>query len=97
MAKTPARKYPRDVWVLTPSFKPKQVTVVQSYTSWNGVDYGDVTATGKRYMVDDMHTTLEAAIAHGRARLVQAQARVDGMAEVIIKKRRQLDLAAAKK
>lgn len=64
------RKYPRDVWVLTPAYSVKQVTVVKQSMAWSGTDYGDETESGKRYPAQDMHATKAAAIAHGRQQIV---------------------------
>jgi hypothetical protein len=58
------RTYPRQVWVLTPSFKPKEVTVTGKLDSYMR-DYGDVTKAGKYYAVGDMYSTSQDAIAAG--------------------------------
>jgi len=94
---TSPRKYPRNVWVLTPAFKPKEITVISAYSSWNYADYGDMAAGGKRYAVENMHATLADAIAAGRAALVKAQADTDKRQETINKKARALDKAEASK
>jgi hypothetical protein len=63
------RQYPRDVWVLSPAYIVKQVTVVKK-SGWSTyTDYGDVTDAGKTYRPEAMHATKAAAIASGRQQI----------------------------
>lgn len=67
--KSEARKYPRDVWVLSPAYIVKQVMVVKK-CSWSSyTDYGDITADGKTYRPEVMHATKDEAIAWGRQQI----------------------------
>lgn len=68
------RSYPRDVWVLQPSFRLKQVTVVRKYSCWGSTDHGDETEGRKRYAVSEMFATREEAITAGREQLKRQQA-----------------------
>jgi hypothetical protein len=64
-----ARTYPYTAWVLTPSFKPKQVTLIRAYSSYAGNDYGDFTEAGKLYGTSEIHASIEDAISFGRESL----------------------------
>ena len=72
-----ARTYPRDIWVLTPSYAVKKVTVVGAYRSYSATDYGDLTSTSKLYSSVQMHATKADAIAAGRASILKIQADID--------------------
>jgi len=65
------RKYPRQIWVLLPSFKPKEVTVPKQFFPYRNADNGDVTETGRRYTVEEMFNTKEEAIKAGWAILIK--------------------------
>jgi hypothetical protein len=69
MKKTAARQYPRDVWVISPAYVVKQVTVVKKCGWSSYTDYGDVTDAGKRYAPESMHETKRAAIEFGRQQI----------------------------
>ena len=84
-----ARTYPRDVWVLTPTFAPKQVTVTRRYPS-SFTDYGDVTEKGKLYRPDEMHPTKRVALDEGWKRIQAAQDDLDKRAARLTKKRDNL-------
>ena len=86
------RIYPRTIWVLTPSFKPKAVEVVQVYRSFRE-DYGDQTATGKCYLPSDMFDSQADAIANGRARVKRMAADLQKKQESLKKKIEVLDKA----
>lgn len=89
------RTYPRDVWVLSPAYIPKQVTVVAKSVAWSSLDYGDRTAGGKCYRPEDMHETKESAIQRGRA-LIQARQEWLAKQEALLAKRsKTLDKAEA--
>lgn len=91
------REYPRQVWVLMPSFKPVQVTVVKPYDSWSSVDYGDLTDAGKLYGITKMFASLDDAISAGRRGLSAQEVKIALMSEKIQKKRTALDKAEGKK
>lgn len=63
------RTYPYTAWVLTPSFKPKQVTLIRAYSSFRQNDYGDMTKLGKCYATSEIHASIEGAISFGRESL----------------------------
>lgn len=60
------RQYPRQAWVLQPSFKPKEVAVVRPYSTWNSSEEWDVVEGGKSYHKDSLFPSVAAAIANGR-------------------------------
>lgn len=80
------RKYPFIAWVLGGTFIPKAVEFKGSaWGNWHK------TTGGKRYSDDDIFPTKEAAIAHGRERLVEQEARIVRQQDTIAKKRANLD------
>lgn len=83
------RQYPRDVWVLSPAYIVKQVTVVKRSYSYSNTDYGDETADRKRYLPENMHDTKAAVIEHGRKL-------IDARREYLAKQVALLDTRAAK-
>jgi hypothetical protein len=87
------REYPRKVWVLMPSFKPVEVTVVEKYGSYSLADYGDVTEKGKLYPVEAMHPTKDAAITSGREKCKALQADIDKRQDTLNKRISALDKA----
>lgn len=62
-----ARQYPRQAWVLLPSFKPKEVTIIEKAHPYSSMfsDW-DKAEGGKTYHVDKLHPSITAAIADGR-------------------------------
>jgi hypothetical protein len=90
------RTYPRQAWVLQPSFKPKEVTITQPYSSWGGASEWDLAEGGKHYHHTDLHPTKAAAIAAGREKLVAAQADVDKRQATVTKRAAALDKAEGK-
>lgn len=60
------RQYPRQAWVLQPSFKPKEVTVTKPYSTWNKSEEWDVTEGGKSYHKDSLFPSMSVAITNGR-------------------------------
>lgn len=64
------RVYPRQAWILMPSFKPKEVTVVKQYYNkdWDKLE------SGKLVNVVDLHATKAAAITAGREAVIKTQA-----------------------
>jgi hypothetical protein len=87
------RTYPRQVWVLLPSFKPVEVTVVKRYASYNSADYGDLTEKGKLYDVESMHQTKDDAIAAGRKKCKALQDDIDKRQATLNKRWDALDKA----
>ena len=89
-----ARTYPRDIWVLTPSYAVKQVTVVSGYRSYGSVDYGDITESTKLYRPDEMHVTKADAIVAGWDSVARVQADIDKRCQNLDKKRANLNKAS---
>lgn len=90
------REYPRQVWVLTPSYKPTEVTVVQRYAAWSNHDYGDQTDKGKLYHMAHMHASKSAAIAAGREAIKKVQADINKRQENLNKRVAALDKSEGK-
>lgn len=88
------RVYPRTVWVLTPTFVPKQVEIVSRYKSTVHLDY-DVTANGKAYHLSEMHATEAGAIAHGVAQVEKQYKDLEGRKIKIEKRHANLIAACA--
>jgi len=82
------RTYPYKAWVLTPSFKPKEVELVQPYRAFGGQDYGDLTETGKMYGTAEMFESKRAAVLEGWRRHDEQAAKLDKM-RITLEKRRQ--------
>lgn len=87
------RTYPYDAWVLKPSFKPVKVTLVKPYVSFNGQDYGDVVDSGMNYRLSELFPTIHEAIAAGRYRLFNEEAKAIDKLDSIKKRRAVLDKA----
>ena len=87
------RTYPRNVWVLPPSFKPKTVAITRGHSSRVGNSY-DISASGKCYHVSEMFSSLEDAVADGWKRVELSQADLEKRAATLVKKREALIKAA---
>ena len=87
------RTYPYNAWVLTPSFKPKEVTLVKAYRAFGGQDYGDLTETGKMYGVTEMFPTKRDAVMDGWAQVDKQKADLDKKLIGIAKRRKALQEA----
>jgi len=87
------RTYPRTVWVLQPSFKPKQVTLVEAYSSWSDEEYGDFSESRRLYRREEQFFRQKDAIAAGRALLAKQQIDLDKKQANIAKKTAALDKA----
>jgi hypothetical protein len=87
------RTYPRKAWVLLPSFKPKEVELVKPYRAFGGLDYGDLTETGKMYQVAELFDTKRAAVDEGWRRVDEQKAALDKKLINIAKKRKALQAA----
>ena len=89
------RTYPYQGWVLTPSFKPKEVTLTSRY-GYASQDYGDLTESSKLYALSDIFPDKATAIAEGWARLREQQARLDKAQANINKRSTNLKKAETK-
>lgn len=87
------RIYPYLGWVLTPSFKPKQVTLITKY-GYGQTDYGDLTEAHKLYALDEIFPTKEEAITYGHERVKKQQAALDKTQAAIHKRRASLEKAS---
>lgn len=90
-----SRTYPRQVWVLTPSFVPKEVTVLKKYSSYASSDYGDISESGKIYPLSEMFPSKEAVIAEGYRRIQEQESKIQKMLATLEKKNRNLEKAKA--
>jgi hypothetical protein len=84
--------FPYTGWVLQPSMKPVKVTLVEEYRQW-GDGLWHKNEKGKFYSLNEIHATKAGAIAAGRQKLVEMQAKIDKTAASIAKKRAELDKA----
>jgi len=96
MKKAETRKYPRDVWVLSPAYVVKQVTIVGRANAWSSLEYGDLDAKGKRYSVGAMHETKEGAIDYGRQQIAEREEYLEKQHALLDARRIKLDKAEQK-
>lgn len=90
-----SRTYPYTAWTLTPSFKPKQVTLVKAYDSYSNRGEWDVAEGGKLYSAkNDLFASKEDAIAAGWERIHEQEAKLSKMQAGIYKRRTALAAAA---
>lgn len=88
------RTYPYTAWTLTPSFKPKPVTLVSCYAAY--AETWDVSESEKSYHVADLFPTKDAAIAAGWESIHEQEAKLARMRDSLDKKRTALAKAAEK-
>jgi hypothetical protein len=89
-----ARTYPYAAWVLKPSFRPAQVTLVREYDSCQYANTWDVAESGKLYALSELFPTKESAIVAGWERVHDQEAKLTKQLESLQKKREQLTKAA---
>jgi len=88
------RQYPRQAWVLLPSFKPKEVTIAQrSHPHSTMFEDWDLASDGKSYHFEKLHPSLAAAIASGREQVVKMQADIEKRRATMEKRIASLDKA----
>lgn len=90
-----ARQYPREAWVLMPSFKPKKVTVIKVYKSWDRPGEWDVAESGKLYHHTVLFETVEQAVADGREQVAKQQADLTKRQVALNKRISELEKASA--
>lgn len=78
------KEYPYQAWVLTPSFAPKQVTVVEPDRWSNG---WLPTESGKHYQASDIYATKALAIQGGWDRVATQEAALKKKVESLEKKK----------
>jgi hypothetical protein len=93
--KAAGRKYPRNVWVVSPAYIVKEVTIVKKCEWSSYTDYGDITTAGKRYAPEAMHATKDAAIAWGREQIAAREAYLGKQHALLDARRIKLDKAEA--
>lgn len=71
------RTYPYQAWILMPSFKPVEVTMVSAYKAFHGADYGDRTEAGKLVPRADIFASAWEACKVGNDRLIKQQIDLD--------------------
>jgi len=89
------RQYPRQAWVLLPSFKPKEITIVNPYRTGQGEEDWDVAEGGKFYHKDHLFPSMSAAIAYGRAQVEKQAADIEKRQAMLDKRTAALDKAEA--
>lgn len=87
------RTYPYKAWVLMPSFKPKEVELVEKYSAYY-TEY-DQAAGGKSYHLSELHHSKSAAIAEGRERAAKQSADLAKKQASLAKRIAELDKAEA--
>ena len=85
--------YPFNAWVLTPTFKLKEVTIKGVYLT-SSPDWL-ISTSGKLYHLNELHPTQPIAITMGRELLVKQKTALDKRLETINKKHAALDKAEA--
>ena len=80
-------QYPRKAWVLQPSLRPKQVTLVEGIATFEGYAESN---TGKWYRLNETYETKAEAIAAGWMRIGEQQAALDKKSANLDKKRAAL-------
>lgn len=86
-----SRTYPFKAWILMPSYKPVQVEFVGPW--WNE-DWHRAEGGKSVHVSDNWHTKAE-AIAVGRQRIAEQEAKLQKSLEKLAKKRAALDKAEA--
>lgn len=86
------RKYPRQAWMLQPSFKPVEVTVVKRPYPHSYPDLDEL-STGKTEHIESLYPTKAAAIAAGREAVAKAEADLLKRRANLDKKIKSLDKA----
>lgn len=82
--------FPYNGWVLTPSYKPKQVTVTGEAVAYGLYREWHVTDTGNSYHHTHIHETREQAVAHGHAALDAQKLRIEKQQANLEKHRKNL-------
>ena len=80
------QKFPYSAWVLMPSFRPKQVEVVEKfyYSDWLGI------STGKSYHASNLYESKQQAVGAGLAKLAAQQADIDKRQASLDKRKAEL-------
>lgn len=83
-----SKSYPYQAWFLTPSFSPKEVTIVEP-GRWDAAEWRS-TNTGKRYYEKDVFDRKELAIQGGWSRIEEQEAAIQKKLDNINKKKSTL-------
>lgn len=82
-------QYPVKVWVLQPSFKPKEVELTRHYTTYQKMEYHQ-SSTGKTYHDGEIALTFDEIIRMGEERLKTQQADIDKKQASLTKRKETL-------
>lgn len=86
-------KFPYTAWVLMPSFKPVEITLVEAQR-FPFSDQWHKAESGKTYAVGSIYSAKHAAIAAGHVELIKQQAALDKKQANINKRRAALEKAS---
>lgn len=89
--KSAPRKYPYSAFVLTPAYIVRPVTFVRK-NQWNYRDM-DISAEGKSFAVEKIHTTKADAIAYGRQQIVLREEYLEKQHALLDARRIKMDKA----
>lgn len=89
------RTYPYTAWVLQRSFAPKEVELVKEYRAFGGLDYGDITASGKFYATSELFKSKRDAVDAGWRRVDEQSMRVAKAGARLLKCKAALSKATA--
>lgn len=87
------RTYPRQAWVLMPSFKPVEITL-EKLASASGYKGYESSEKGKIYHISDLYETKEAAIAAGHFKCEIDEQKASKIHAKVYKRRQALELAS---
>ena len=88
------RLYPRQTWILMPSFRPSEITIVKpAHPNSSMFREWDTSDKGKDYHVDSLHPSKEVAIAAGREQVKKLEADIAKRQETLRKRVAALDKA----
>jgi hypothetical protein len=89
------RQYPREVWIVSPAYIVKQVTVTGQASPWSNIEYGDRDQRGKHYALDAIHETKQGAIDWGRNQIATREVYLEKQHALLDARRIKLDKAEA--
>lgn len=86
------KTYPRKAWVLMPSFKPVEISVVKE----DRIPSYDISEKGKSYHISDLFETKEAAIEAGYFKCQIDEYKILKIQAKVYNRRQALKLASVK-
>lgn len=91
------REYPRQAWILMPSFKTVEITITKpAHTYGTMFEDWDWASNGKSYHIKNLYRSKEAAIEAGRQRIEELRADIAKRQATLDKRIAALDKAEAK-